>query len=158
MVGVYPLQKWRRRASPTQLSSIWRGSKSPRARIDRLVAEGSMPPEALIAAEALWEKRLRDGIRIPNGETAQVTLNDLYHLIVDDRIWRKPERIELLLRGVYEVRQAKLGRRRVLSRWQEGQREQRGFAIMDVNGRVWTMHLINERDLRRYSREEVLWP
>ena len=64
-----------------------------RGRIERLLAEGRITHEALEGAQELWRARLQGGIKMPNGETATVTLDDLYHLLVDPRIWRKPRRI-----------------------------------------------------------------
>ena len=129
-----------------------------RQRIERLVAEGKMPREAAQTAERLWRTRLRRGIALPSGETAVVTLSDLYHLIVDDRIWRKPERIERILSGVFEIRTARGGRRIALSRWDEAGQTRVDCAILEPAGRVWTMHLVDERKLRReLGRGDVLW-
>ncbi len=134
------------------------GSESPMARISRLVSEGRIAPDAVAGAEQLWRERVASGVLMPNGEIARVELLDLYHLIVDDRIRRKPERIERLLRGVFEIREAQHGRRRALSRWHEGESPLLGYAILEPDGRVRTMHLIGDRELRRSRRKErLLW-
>lgn len=133
--------------------------ESTKERIARLVAEGHVPPEAVGEAEQMWEERLRHGVPMPHGEMAEVTINDLYHLLVDPRIWRKPIRIELLLRGVFEVRTAKVGRRRALSRWQEGDVQMWGYAILEPSSKVRTIHLTSERSARRMQRQgDLLWP
>src|SRR2546430_2634675 len=101
---------------------VARGSESSAERIARLVTEGWMPQAAVAAAEQLWRQRLVPGVRMPNGEVAVIELSDLYHLLVDPRIWRQPERIERLLSGVFEIRDADLGRRRALSYWEEDEK------------------------------------
>src|SRR5207249_1177303 len=99
---------------------------------------------------------LHMGILMPHGEIARIELPDLYHLIVDDRIWRHPERIERLLRSIFEIREAREGRRRALARWLEGETEHIAFAIVEPDGRVRTMHIIDARRLGRYRRREIL--
>jgi hypothetical protein len=118
-----------------------------------------MPREAVSRAERLWETRLRDGITMPNGEIARVEASDLYHLIVDDRIWRHPERIERALRHVFEIRAARSDRRQAFSRWREPDGERLASVILMADNRVWSLHLIDERRLRRYTRGggAVLW-
>jgi hypothetical protein len=86
-----------------------RRRETTKERIDRLVAEGKIPPEAVERAERLWSERLIHGVLMPNGETAIVQLSDLYHLIVDRRIWREPERFERMLAAVFEIRTARQG-------------------------------------------------
>jgi hypothetical protein len=93
---------------------------------------------------------------MPNGERVHIAETDLYHLIVDGRIARKPERIEIILSHVYEIREAREGRRRILSRWQEDGGDRHAFGIL-VGDRLWTAHLIEARDLRKYRNENVLW-
>lgn len=132
--------------------------EEPGARIERLIGEGKITREAVEAAEKLWEERLRYGITMPNGETAIITLNDLYHVIVDDRIWRKVYRIERLLLGVFEIRTARLGRRVALSQWEEAGKVLFGRAILDVDSSVRSMHLIDARKLRRERAVgDLLW-
>lgn|GEM_PF-1412390 len=132
-------------------------TETPRERIERLVAEGRKARADLERALLFWRQRLQAGILLPTGEMVRITLDDLYHLLVDDRILRKPERIELILLSIFEIRQARQSRRRVLSAWQEGERHLFGFAILDSDSRVRTMHVIDERDLRKYAKEPVLW-
>jgi hypothetical protein len=107
-------------------------------------------------AEELWRRRWQEGILMPNGDRVHITEADLYHLIVDGRIARKSERIELVLRDVYEIHEAREGRRRILSRWQEDGVDRYAFGILDGD-RLWTVHLIEARDLRKYRNENVLW-
>ncbi|HEY7065600.1 MAG TPA: hypothetical protein VII06_29265 [Chloroflexota bacterium] len=127
-------------------------------RIARLVAEGRMPHAAVMAAEELWRTRLVHGVTMPNGELARIELSDLHHLIVDERIWRQPERIERILIGIFEIREAEFGRRRALSNWQEGEQVLRGYAILLPEGRVWAAHVVDERRLQRMRRKErLLW-
>lgn len=130
--------------------------ETPRGRIERLMAEGRIPRMAVARAERLWHERLHAGVRMPNGETVQITLDDLYHLIVEPRLLRKPERIASLLAGVFEIREAREGRRRVLSRWEEEGQAICAYGIIGTDGRLWTAHLVSERDLQRYQRREVL--
>ena len=87
--------------------------------MDRLVTIGNIPLDAVIYAEGVWLERWQDNMVLPNGEVATVTLSDLYHLIVDSRIWRKPERIEYSLKGIFEMRSAEQDRRVALSQWDE---------------------------------------
>jgi hypothetical protein len=134
------------------------GGESAAERIARLVAEGKMPQAAVSAAEELWQQRLVHGVSIPNGEIVRIELSDLHHLIVDARIWRRPERIERLLLGIFEIRQAELGRRRALSQWKESENLLSGYAILLHDNRVWAAHLIDERRLARMRRKErLLW-
>ncbi len=133
------------------------GAESPRERIERLIREGKMTREAVAQGERLWRERWQGGIRMPNGEVVSISLDDLYHLLVDNRIWRKPERIERILQGVYELRATREGRRRALSRWDEDGQSLVGYAIITRDRHAWTMHIIAERDLRKYRDEELLW-
>jgi hypothetical protein len=95
---------------------------------------------------------------MPNGETARIQLSDLYHLIVDQRIWRKPERIERILAGVIAIHEGDRGRRQAFSRWEEADVVLLGYAILEPDGRVRTMHLIDERRFeRRRRRARLLW-
>jgi hypothetical protein len=117
-----------------------------------------MPQAAVTAAEELWRQRLVPGVRMPNGELALIELSDLYHLLVDPRIWRRPERIERLLLGIFEIRAADLGRRQALSSWEEDERVLSGYAILLHDGRVWAAHVIDERRRQRMRRKgQVLW-
>jgi hypothetical protein len=134
------------------------GRESSAERIARLVAEGRMPRAAVERAEEFWRQRLVSGVRMPNGETARIELSDLHHLLVDSRIWRRPERIEHLLLGIFEIRQADLGRRRAVSQWEEGEKPIQGYAILLHDGRVWAAHVVDERRLARLRRKErLLW-
>lgn len=130
----------------------------PKERIERLLREGKITEEAVKAAEALWQSRLQYGVTIPNGETAVITLDDIYHVIVDNRIWRKPYRIEAALRGVFEIHTAEYGRRQCFSRWEEVDATQVGLVILEANSRLKSLHLVDERRLRKQMRHGgLLW-
>ena len=105
-------------------------------RIERLINDGNITREAVIEAEAVWEQHLRQGILMPNGEMALITLDDLYHLLVDDRIWRKLYRIERVLLNVFEIRTGKTNRRVGLSRWNEGDASLLGYVVLTPESRV----------------------
>lgn len=135
-----------------------RPSETPAERIERLVAEGKMPREAVRAAEVLWYERLRHGVLMPNGEYAAISLDDLYHVIIDRRIWRKLWRIAYILAGVFEIRTAEQERRIGFSRWQEEGRMLVAYVILEADSHVWTMHVIDEKRLRKLLRQgDVLW-
>ena len=132
--------------------------ESPGARIRRLVAEGKISAEEVEAAERLWRERLRGGVKMPNGELVSITLDDVRHLIVDHRIARHPERIERLLHNVFEIRTAPLQRRLILSRWFESGQEVIGYGILTPEGGVRSMHIVDQRRLRRLMRSgDLLW-
>lgn len=135
------------------------GSERDRERVEYLIWIGDIPREAVERAEQLWRERLQFGVEMPNGELATVALTDFYHLIQDNRIWRKPERIELLLRNVFEIRTARVDRHRALSDWHEDGRETTGYGILTLGGDLISIHLVDERELRRLRRQgERLWP
>ncbi len=135
------------------------GAESPKERLDRLVAEGMILQEAVDQAERLWRERLQNGVLMPNGEIARLILDDIYHIIVDSRIGSHPERIVLLLEGVADIREAALGRRRALSVWQEDEQEFFGYAILEKDSRVRTLHVVRPGEFRRMSRQGGrLWP
>ncbi|MBX6770872.1 MAG: hypothetical protein IRY83_04050 [Chloroflexi bacterium] len=158
IVGPEAARRWLERGvTQRELPPIAGGAESPRERIERLIREGKMTREAVDRAEYLWHERWQRGIQMPNGEVVSISLDDLYHLLVDNRIWRKPERIERILHGVYELRATREGRRRALSRWDEEGQSLVGYAIISGDSHAWTMHIIAERDLRKYRDEELLW-
>jgi hypothetical protein len=133
-------------------------AESSHERIERLVREGKMPRAAVEEAERLWREQLSGGVRLPNGETAVVTLGDLYHLIVDFRVWRKPWRIERALVGVFELRTAEQGRRVGLNQWDEDGRLQGGVVVLDPDMRVRSLHLVDDRRMRKFQRRgDLLW-
>lgn len=132
--------------------------ESAEKRIERLVREGKMPREAVNNAKLLWHGRLSQGITLPNGERLTITLGDLYHAIVDPMVWRKPERIESLLMGIFEIRTGKHGRRIAFSRWMEDEKDRVGYAILGEEGNLITLHVTDEKRLgREMRRGEVLW-
>jgi hypothetical protein len=118
-----------------------------------------MPRAAVERAEQLWHERWQRGMQMPNGEVVQVTLDDLYHVIVDPRIWRRPERIETALLHVFEIRALEQGNRLAFSRWREGEQDRLAALVLYPDGTLRALHLIDDRRMRRYTRkqEEVLW-
>ncbi|MBI2321353.1 MAG: hypothetical protein HYU88_04490 [Chloroflexi bacterium] len=137
---------------PRGASGHGRG-ESPKRRVDRLIREGRIAHLAVEAAR-LWE-----GVALGNGESAFVTENDLYHVLVDDRILRKPERIRSILANILELRAAKRGRRMGLSRWDESGITAWGYVILEPDGSVRTMHVLDERGMRKKTRRgERIWP
>lgn len=140
-----------------RLPPVAGGDEGVRERIERLVAEGRKSASDVQRAIEVWQKSLHTGVTLPNGAVARITLDDLYHLMVDDRILRKPDRIERVLRNIYELRRAMEGRQRALSTWQEDGRQLFGFAIIEPDYRIRTLHIIDRRDLRKYRNEAVVW-
>ncbi|MBI4507009.1 MAG: hypothetical protein HY691_15875 [Chloroflexi bacterium] len=135
------------------------GAESYRDLLEHLVAEGKLPRTAIDQGEAFWRVHLQQGVPMPNGQTAIISLDTLYHLLADHRIWRKPDRILALLPHVFEVRTASLRRWRALSQWEEGDQVLSGYAMFDPDGRLRTLHVVRPRELRRMQRQgERLWP
>ncbi|MGI8552429.1 MAG: hypothetical protein ACR2PL_16815 [Dehalococcoidia bacterium] len=135
------------------------GSETPRERIERLIADGQLERQALEQAEEVWQARLHVGVSLPNDDVVHVTQDDLYHAIIDPRLARRPDRIEAALQNVFEVRQAEGQRRLGLSRWLEDGMERLAVVIIEVNNTLRSIHLVDDRRLRRYQRQypEVLW-
>ena len=160
--GADEANRWRKQALTRAIKPISGGSPelSLREQVSHLLREGKLSAEQLRRIEQVWHERLSSGVRMPNGELVQVSLDDVYHVLVDGRIRRKPERNERLLASVFEIRQARGDRRRVLSRWEEeGGNLVAGFAILLPDGHMWTMHVTTERSLEPYrSKEQLLWP
>ena len=62
------------------------------------------------------------------------------------------------LLGIFEIRTARLVRRVGLSRWSEGSTELFGIVILDPGGDVRSLHVVDEKRIRRELRKgEVLW-
>ena len=139
-----------------RMSVADRRQESPAERIRRLVAEGRMTLSSVRQAEAFWRERLQEGVAMPDGERATVALDDLYHLIVDTRIGRKPWRIERVLSGIFEIHTAEYGRRIGFSRWQEDSKELLAYVILQSDNRVRTIHIVNARRMRREMRKGTL--
>lgn len=130
----------------------------PIARVERLVAEGKIDPEAVRYAERLWAATLEDGFLLPNDEAGMILRRDLYLLIVDNRIRRKPDRIKRMIDGIFEIRTAKLGRRIALTRWTEENQSLIGYVILEEGNRIWTLHVVDAKKMRREQRKGiVLW-
>lgn len=135
------------------------GSERDREHIEHLIAIGEIPRQAVVAVEDLWRVQLRHGVTMPNGEHVSIALSDLYHLLRDDRVWRKPYRIGELLRNVYQIRSVREDRRRALAIWQEGTGAIFGYAILTEGNHLVTLHIVSEREVRRFGRQGVqLWP
>jgi hypothetical protein len=133
-------------------------TESPRERIERLVRAGELTADEVLRAERMWEERLRVGVRMPNGEVARFTKDDLYHAMIDRRVRRSLPRIEPLLQGIFEIRSSERDRRVGLSRWEEAGRLLVGYVVLQPDSRVWTVHFIDERRLRRLMRRgDLLW-
>lgn len=133
-------------------------SDDPIVIIERKIASGEVDRDQVARARALWGRELRDGVVMPNGERVTITERSLYHVLSDERLRRRPERIAQLLAGVFELRTANFGRRRGLSEWYENEALRYGFAILDSDGHLRTMHLIDARTMRKKSRQgERLW-
>lgn len=95
---------------------------------------------------------------MPNGERVMISERDLHHAVLDTRVLRKPERIRRLLENVFELRTAHSGRRMALSQWLEGEVTVYGYAIIDADRHLSTMHVINARGIRKKARRgEQLW-
>jgi len=156
ILGPKEARKWMEKALNHPLRTEG-APESVKQRIERLIAEGKKSGEDVANAIQFWQQRLQSDIRLPSGDTAQITLDDLYHLMVDDRILRKPERVLQVAQGVFEIRQAKGERRRILSSWVEGEQPLYGFAIIEPDGRIRTMHVVGYNDLRKYRKETLLW-
>ena len=130
----------------------------PVAHIERKIATGEASRALVEEARAYWRDYLMNGVLMPNGERVEVAYRDLHHLLDDDRILRKPFRIERMLAGVFEIRTANYGRRLGLSTWEENGETRYGYAILDANGRVRTMHILRERGRRQMARRgDLLW-
>jgi hypothetical protein len=142
----------------TPVGSETNDDSDPIARIERLVAEGRIDQEAIIYAEQLWRTTLANGFLLPNGEPGVISRRDLYHLIVDSRIRRKPERIKCIVDGIFEIRTAKFGRRTALSEWSEENRSLVAYVILEEGNRIWTLHVVDAKRIRREQRKGiVLW-
>lgn len=157
IVGPRKARRRLERGMPERVPSpISGGAETTKERIERLVAEGKMAREAVVRAEQTWRDRLQNGVRMPSAELVRISLEDVYHIIVDPRMLRKPERIELLLGNVFEIREAHGGRRCALARWQEESRILVGYAIILPDSALKTAHIVDEAELRRIQRKELL--
>ncbi len=94
---------------------------------------------------------------MPTGDMATVTLSDLHHVIVDIRILRKFERIERMLKGIFEVRTSRLDRRLALTRWHE-EHPLVGLVVLLDSNQLWTLHVVDDKRLRReQNKGTLLW-
>lgn len=124
--------------------------------MQRLLRAGELTTDQLARAEQSWRDRLRHGVVMPNGETVRIELTDVYHVLNDGRIRRRPERIERLLSSVFEIRQARGDRRRALGQWEEEGQPVFGFAIIESDSRLRTMRVTIAKSLVPYQRRELL--
>lgn len=76
---------------------------------------------------------------------------------LDPRILRHPDRIERVLQNVLELRSTGFpGRRTGLSQWEEAGRLLYGKVILEDDGGVRSMHIIDARTMRKEQRKGVL--
>lgn len=66
-------------------------AESPRERIERLVREGKIARDTVTSAESIWRERLREGVKLPNGEVVKITIDDLYTKKAGEVLWRQSE-------------------------------------------------------------------
>ncbi len=118
-----------------------------------------MPAEAVATAKSFWESRLQEPVVDPRGIEVIVTMDDLYHLIVDPRIWRRPERIEKILTSVVEVVESKIpGFEILISEWEEDGKKTYTYAVLSLDKTVKTAHVVDEKKIRQLKRgAKVLW-
>ena len=134
------------------------GTDDPREELEQRIRDGRASRDAVEKAIGLWRRTLRNGVSLASGELARIEMRDLYHLLCDNRIARKPWRIGRLLSNVFEIRTAKEGRRIGYSRWDEEGETRAGYVILEANNRVRSMHLILENRLQRMrTKGAVLW-
>ncbi len=158
ILGPKEAKRWMEKALNQGAPNVGK-AESSRDRIERLIREGKVTQDAVNEAERLWRERLREGVRMPNGEVVKMALDDLYHAIVDPRIWRHPDRIERAIANVFEIRASHSQRRQAYSSWPEGATKQLAALVLEKDNRLWSVHLIDERRLQRYTKKagEVLW-
>lgn len=134
------------------------GAHSPRKELERRVAEGRIAQSAVDLAYAVWDEQLRRGVVMSNGETVFVSEDDLDHVLLVDRIRRKPERVRRLLENVFELRSTHSGRRLGLCQWKENGETLYGFAIIDASGHLRTAQVVDARTVRKKARQgTLLW-
>ncbi len=135
------------------------GGEIPKQRVERLVREGKMPREAVIKAEAFWETDLRKPLLDPRGVNVTVTLNDVYHVIVDPRIWRHPERIKKILNFVVEIVESKTpGFEVLISEWGENGKTIYAYAVIALNKTLKVAHVVDKKKIRQLKKgAKVLW-
>lgn len=80
--------------------------EAPRQMVERLLRNGELSQEQFTMIERLWHEELRHGVTRPNDEIVRIELDDLYHVMADQRLRRKPDRVCHLLHAVFEIRQA----------------------------------------------------
>lgn len=130
----------------------------PIGAIDQLVSDGRLLQSEVDIGLGYWRSELQEGVGLPNGERVLVTERDMHHLILDDRIRRKPHRISKMAESVFEIRTGQRGRRVAFCRWIEADREMVGYFVIDVDSSLRTAHLTDERGLRKLRRKGiVLW-
>lgn len=83
---------------------------------------------------------------------------DLYHVIIDDRILRRPDRIRRILEGVFEICTSQNMRRVALSTWDEEGRIMNGIVVLDPDNHVRTMPVVDARKIRKEQRKgDLIW-
>ena len=128
-----------------------------RERVERLVGEGLIQQYFVDQAIELWQDRLRQGVVLPNGHMARPTVEDVYHAIIDPRILRHPERIEMILSNIFEMRSTNHPNRSMgLSQWDEAGQPVFGKVIIERGGGMRSIHVIDARAVQKEQRKGVL--
>jgi len=126
--------------------------------IAQLVQAGKVSRAEVIAALEYWRTELQAGVSLSNGERIVVTERDMHHLILDERIRRKPSRISRMAGSAFEIQTGQRGRRVAFCHWIEDGREMLGYLVIDVDSTLRTAHLTDERGLRELQRKgTLLW-
>ena len=136
-----------------------RQKHEPIQQVEELIRRDQLIREAVERARRIWRLHLLHGIMMPNGERVLVSEQDLHHVLLHERILRKPERIERLIRSVFELRSTGTERRRVgLSTWTEEDRAIFGYVILDPDNHLRTAIIADARKLRKLARQgSQLW-
>lgn len=131
----------------------------PLRQVEELIARGQLSREAVERARMIWRLHLQHGVAMPNGERVSISEQDLHHVLLHERILRKPERIERLIRSVFELRSVGTEGRRVgLSTWTEEDRAIFSYVILDPDNHLRTAIIADARKLRKLARQgSLLW-
>jgi len=134
--------------------------ENSKQRVDRLVKEGKIPRQAIIEAEKFWQTNLCEPLVGPRESKITVTLSDLYHAIVDPRVWRHPERIKTALKSVVEIVESRIDPAYEvwICRWREDGKEITAIAVIAPNRTLKTFHIIDDKRIKRFKKGvKVLW-
>jgi hypothetical protein len=78
----------------------------PLQQVEELIVRGQLSRKAVERARRIWRLHLQHGVVMPNGERVFISEQDVHHVLLHERILRKPERIEHLIRNAFELRSA----------------------------------------------------